>query len=301
MRPSPRAWGGRAEGLLWLVVTAFGWGFNWPVVKSALAVWHPFTFRLLSSAAAMALLLGLAASAGQAVWPRGRREWGLLALFAVFNVTSFVGLSTFSLLWLDASEAAIIAYTMPIWAALLAWPLLGERPNRWRLGGLALGVAGVVVLLAPLVLARGGNFTARLPGFAAIFATAWLFACGAVLGKRLKLHSAPLPAAAWQIGLGTLPLLPISLAFEPWTLGAIPASGWFDFAYVAVIALGLAYLAWFRALELLPAATAAIGTLMVPVVGVLSAGAILGEGVGARQGVALALTLSGVALAMRGR
>lgn len=287
--------------MVWLVVTAFGWGLNWPIVKAALAVWPLFTFRVLSSAVAMALLLGLAVSAGQPVLPRGGREWGKLALFGFCNVTSFVGLGTLSMRWLDASEATIIAYTMPIWAALIAWPILGERPNRRRVGGLALGFAGVAVLLAPLALAHAGDFAGRLPGFAAIFTTAWLFALGAVLGKRLRLATPPMTAAAWQIAIGTLPLLPAAMLLEPWHPGTVPLSGWLALAYVAVVALGLTYLAWFRALALLAASTAAIGTLMVPLVGVLSAGAMLGEGIGPREIGALALTLSGVALAMRGR
>jgi drug/metabolite transporter (DMT)-like permease len=52
-------------------------------------------------------------------------------------------------------------------------------------------------------------------------------------------------------------------------------------------------------LALLPAGTAAIGTLMVPVIGVASAGVLLGEPLGWRQGLALGMTLTGVVLALR--
>lgn len=291
----------RREGLVWLCVTAFGWGFNWPVLKVALAQWPAFSFRLLTSAGSVALLLGLAGACGQRIWPQDRREWGRLALFGLFNVTSFVGLGTLSLLWLDASEATIVAYTMPIWASLLAWPVLGERPTPWRMAGLALGLGGVAVLVGPLAAARGGVLAAKLPGFVAISCTALLFAFGAVLAKRMPTRSPPMVAAGWQIALGTLPLVPAALIFDHWAGHTIHTGGWLAFGYVAVIALGVAYLAWFRALDLLPAATAAIGTLMVPVVGVLSAGLMLGEGLGTRQLLALAMTLAGVALALRGR
>jgi drug/metabolite transporter (DMT)-like permease len=90
------------------------------------------------------------------------------------------------------------------------------------------------------------------------------------------------------------------MAFDGWDLNGIGAMGWAAFGYVALVALCLAYLAWFRALALLPASAAATGTLLVPVIGVLSSALLLGEPLGLRQVLALAMTVSGVALASRG-
>ncbi len=50
-------------------------------------------------------------------------------LAAVLNVMGWMVLMGLALLWLPASEAALIAYTMPVWASMLAWPVLGERPT----------------------------------------------------------------------------------------------------------------------------------------------------------------------------
>jgi drug/metabolite transporter (DMT)-like permease len=61
----------------------------------------------------------------------------------------------------------------------------------------------------------------------------------------------------------------------------------------------LAYLAWFRALRLVTAATASTALLIAPVVGVFSSMLLLGEPLGARQLMALAMTLTGVGLAAR--
>ena len=72
-------------------------------------------------------------------------------------------------------------------------------------------------------------------------------------------------------------------------------------AYMAVCPMALCYLSWFAALERVPAATASTGLLLVPVVGALSAAAILGEALGFREICAFALTLGGVALELRGR
>jgi probable blue pigment (indigoidine) exporter len=67
----------------------------------------------------------------------------------------------------------------------------------------------------------------------------------------------------------------------------------------SLIQFCLCYVCWFAALERLPAATASIGTLLVPVVGVLAAGAMLHEPLGLREIAALAFTLGGVGMALR--
>ena len=283
-----------------LLITAFSWGLNWPVLKFIIHAWPPFIFRVLTGLAAVFLLFCIAFARGEKLLPR-RGQWTRLSIAAVLNLTSWMGFATLSLFWLDASEAVIIAYTMPIWAAMLAWPVLGERPTWPRVAGLALGFAGVAVLVAGQLLgAPAAALVAKLPGVASAMGTALMFAAGAVFTKRFPLQLPPLTNVAWQILIGLSPLLAIALAFERWDLGGIDALGWAAFAYVAVVALCVSYLAWFRALVLLPASTAATGTLLVPVIGVFSSALLLGEPLGVRPLLALAMTVTGVTLASRG-
>ena len=66
----------------------------------------------------------------------------------------------------SAAEAAIIAYTMPVWATVLAWPVLGERPTPARIGGLVLGLSGVTLLMAGTLADRGFDaLWAKLPAW----------------------------------------------------------------------------------------------------------------------------------------
>jgi drug/metabolite transporter (DMT)-like permease len=111
---------------------------------------------------------------------------------------------------------------------------------------------------------------------------------------------APVPLVAWQIAIGMLPMLAVALVFDSWNLSRVSALGWGALVYVAAIALCVSYLAWFRVLKLLPASTAAIGTLLVPVIGVTTSALALGEVLGPRQVLALCMTIGGVALASRG-
>src|SRR4051794_10054882 len=113
-------------GLGCLVVTALGWGLNWPATKFLLQQCPPLTARGIAGIVASLVLGAVAASRGETlIVPR--HLWWQLGGAAMLNVTAWMGLTTLSLVWLNAGEAAALAYTMPVWAALLAWPLLREQ------------------------------------------------------------------------------------------------------------------------------------------------------------------------------
>ena len=122
---------------------------------------------------------------------------------------------------------------------------------------------------------------------------------GTVLTKHFPLTMPPLSLAVWQVGLGCLPIAIVGLAVEQPQLAALSYVGWASLLYMTLIQFSLCHVCWFAALERLPAATASIGTLLVPVIGVLAAAAMLREPFGLREIAALAFTLGGVAVALR--
>jgi drug/metabolite transporter (DMT)-like permease len=109
----------------------------------------------------------------------------------------------------------------------------------------------------------------------------------------------PIPAAAWQIGLGCFPVALVGLAIETTHLDKVTTTGWWLLVYSTLIQFCIAYVSWFAALAHLPASVAAIGTMAVPVIGVLASAAALHEPLGPAQIVALLFTLAGVVLATR--
>jgi drug/metabolite transporter (DMT)-like permease len=217
-------------------------------------------------------------------------------LAALLNVTVWMALMGIALVYLPASETALIAYTMPVWAAMLAWPVLGERPTVLRTIALLMAFAGLASIL-------GGDgvsaSVAKLPGIAMALTGAVAFALGTVLAKRFPLTLPPLTAAAWQIGLGCLPVVVIGLFAETTHLGVLDAFGWWLIVYMVLIQFCLAYVCWFAALARLPASVAAIGTMAVPVIGVAVSAVALHEQLGPGQIAALIFTLAGVALAAK--
>lgn len=276
--------------------TAIGWGLNWPVLKTVLQELPPLTARGMAGLAA-AVALALVAIALRLPLQVPRSERGPLLLAALLNYSAWMGLSTLGLLFLTAGEGALVAYTMPVWAALLAWPVLGERPTPARIAALLMGMSGVAVLMSGQSVAAGLR---KLPGVGLVLAAALCFALGAVLSKRRPLVLHPLASVVWQVGLGSLPILAGALLLEHpvWSRAGLLA--WGGVLYMAAVPLSLAYLTWFAALRRLPAGTAAMGTLLTPMIGMLASAALLGEPLGWQQGLALALTLSGVVLALRG-
>jgi drug/metabolite transporter (DMT)-like permease len=149
----------------------------------------------------------------------------------------------------------------------------------------------------------GGNGLAasmtKLPGIIMALGGAMGFAVGAVLAKKLPLHLPPLSAAAWQIGIGCLPVAIVGLCIEKADIADLSELGWILIVYSTVIQFCVAYVSWFAALARLPASVAAIGTMAVPVIGVAASALALHEPLGAGQVAALVFTLAGVALAAR--
>src|SRR5262249_56156825 len=114
---------------------------------------------------------------------RGVMSWGML------NVAVGVGVVRYAVLWLPASEAVVIAYTMPVWAVLLAWPLLGERLTLLRVTALVIAFAGLASLFG-----TGGMSAnmAKLPGVLLALTGSVGFAVGTIFLKRYPIQ---LPSA----------------------------------------------------------------------------------------------------------
>jgi drug/metabolite transporter (DMT)-like permease len=268
---------------------------NWPATKYLVSQLPPLTLRGSTGVVGACLLALLALAARQRlrvppeIWPR-------LVLAGVLNVTCWMVLMGLALLWLPASETALIAYTMPVWATGLAWPVLGERLTLLRTLGLLLGLAGLAAIM-------GGNglsaSMAKLPGIIMALCGSIGFAVGTVLAKRWPIKMAPIPAAAWQIGIGCLPVALAGVAIETTHARAITPLGWWLLLYSTVVQFCVAYVCWFAALSRLPASLAAIGTMAVPLIGVVTSALTLREPLGQGQIAALILTIAAVALATR--
>ena len=285
------------RGYALLIGVAFGWGFNWPMMKiivSEVSVWE---FRAFSGVAAALLLLGLAVAVSRAsgeAWKVPREQWLRLSLAALFNITSWFILIGFGVSMMGSGHAIVMAFTMPLFAAVLGVIFLGEAMTRRRLAALALGAAGIAVLMSHDFSVIG----AEPLGFALTLCGAALWAVGVLIQKHTPWKIGLLALTGWQILLGTLPIAAVYLVLGEFAYDRASAEAWWATAYLILIALVISYFAWFNVVQIFPAGVAAIGTLMTPIVGVVSGIVVLGEAFGLRDLVALVLIVGAVALVL---
>ncbi len=259
-----------ADRLLLLAVAVI-WGLNWPSVKFALRGFPVWTFRTICFGGAALILMLAARAMGVSLRVEKAVDRLHLVVAGLFTTAGFGVLTALAMLNTSTGRTAICAYTMPIWTTLLGRIVLGERLTPLRMVSLGLGSAGLLVLLWPL-METGIPIGAILAIGSAI---SW--AVGTVYQKWAGVTAHPLAIAVWQLVAGTV-VVAIGMLFAgigPLTsVGAIPLVG---LIYTTVGGTGIAYLFWFQIVQRLPAGTAGLGTLLVPVVGVIASVALLGE------------------------
>jgi O-acetylserine/cysteine efflux transporter len=250
------------------------WGLNFVLMKVALRDLDPMLLGALRFAAAsLPFLLFL---------PRPRLPWRFIAGYGLAQ-----GLGQFGFLFLGlklgmpAGMASVVVQTQAFFTLLLAGPFLGERGTPWQWAGLAVALAGLLVIGS----AHGaGPADMTLAGF--------LLTLGADYDA--------LPFIAWS---SLFPILPF-LALAAWTVGGPQAvlaqlggaswPTWAAVVYLALLATLLAYSLWTRLLQRHAAARVTPFSLLVPVVGLLAAGAFLGEWPNGTQWIGTAGVLSGL-------
>jgi drug/metabolite transporter (DMT)-like permease len=192
---------------------------------------------------------------------------------------------------LQAGRSAIIAYTMPIWATLIAMAVLHEPLNRRKIIGLLLGMLGMAVLLGDDIR----HIRSAPTGALLILVAAILWACGTVLLRKWKPPFPQNALSGWMMLLGWVPLLILAPFFETHPvsyLTTLSGQAWFAIAYNIFLAGALAHLIWFKLARTLPVAVSALCSLPVPVVGVFAGMLFLGERPGVAEFIALALVLA---------
>lgn len=274
---------------LWWVLAGLTlvWGCNWSAMKVALAEVSPWTFRVFClTLGPLILLLVLRASGQRLASPRG--HWPRLLLLSLFNIALWNALVAFGLTMVPAGRGAILGYTMPALAVPLSIWLLGERPTARKLAGLALGLAGLALLMGEALAGLGGSPL----GSALVLGASASWALGVVLQKKYPVAMPTGSYTVWIMLIGGLPMIVAALAFEdPGRLRDVSAWAWLAVAYNVVLAFGFAYWAWIKIATQVSVTVFSICTLIIPVVGVFSGMLVLGERPTLAEYAALALVV----------
>jgi drug/metabolite transporter (DMT)-like permease len=257
-----------------LLLLTLGWGFNWPMMKIALAEMAPMHFRTWCLAAGAIGLFGIArANRLPMRVPHG--QWGRLTAIAIVNMTCWNVFAIYGIPLLPSGRAAILGYTMPVWSVPLSVWLLKEPLTGRRLLGMAIGFAGMLALLGGELQAVG-----RSPlGALLLVAAAVSWALGTVMIKRWPVGLPVSSFTAWQMTIGGLPILAIALLIEPgsFNLLSLSAGPLVATLYNMLVAFIFCFWAWMKIARTATVGASSIAMLMTPVVGVFSGMAVLGE------------------------
>ncbi len=283
-----------------LIMIGVFWGLNWPAVKFILTEIPPWSLRAVGLTGGAVLLAAVAVGLGQSLRPARADRWPLVVA-GLLSVLGFNVLTAFGQLHTQTSTAAIIAFTMPMWAAGLSVLFLRERLTGRRFGSLIMGMAGLALLVSEDI----AGVLARPAGPLFMLGAAVSWAAGTVVLKARAWSIRPVAQAAWMLSVSAPPAIAGAVMLEYdratgaaalWPSGAVVAT----MAYHIVFPMVICYAAWSLLVGRLPASVAAMGTLLVPVVGVTSAAVLLGDVLSWQKLGALALVLLSIGLTFSG-
>ena len=272
-----------------LLFMSFIWGANIPYMKVALNFSGPAEFAFLRNFfGAMVLFIILLVLRK----PILIKEAQKLLLLGLFQTAGFTGFLTWALVEGGASRTAVLTFTMPMWVALMAWPLLQERLTSSQWISVLICILGIGFIFNPLN--ANNNFFSACLALAAGFS----WAIGAIISKRFH-RKYPridlLTMTAWQMLWGSIPILLIILLMEqnsilwtPYFLNIVL----FNIVFVNAIA----YLLWFYALKHLEASLVSMLALFTPISGAISAWFLLDEVPNFLEQIGFSLILIGIFL-----
>ncbi len=258
-----------------LIVLSMLWGGSFFFVGVVVTDLPPLTIVALRVGIAaitlwiIALMIGLRP-------PKELRVWGaFLGMGLLNNVVPFA-LIVWGQTQIASGLASIFNAATPIFAVVVAGILLpDERVTPLKLVGVGIGFVGVVVMIGLPALSGGGSFIAQL----AIIAAALSYAFAGVYGRRFKaMEINPIITAAGQVTASTIVLTPVALMVDgPLDVVAMSGDTWAAIAGLAVLSTAVAYVLYFKILELAGATNVLLVTLLVPVSAILLGSLFLNE------------------------
>ena len=284
----------RPVALVLLVLLALVWGAHWTVVKVGLQYMPPFTYGVLRLVGgALTIVAILAFQRRLRLPPRG--DLPIVVSVGVLQVTAGIVLMNFALQIVPAGRSSVLAFSTPLWVALLLWLVFRKVLRRAELVGVALGIAGIIALLHPAAIDWGVPL--QVVGTLALVLQAVLWAVVTLHIRRHTWRATPLDLQPWIL---LTALVPVAIAaflleqgrevdWQPITVLILLYSG--------PLATAFANWASQSITRSLGSVAATTGFLATPVVGLATASIVLQEPLGLIDVVGFGLVLGGIAAA----
>ena len=275
----------RKDFLLLIVLTLF-WGLNWPVMKFGVTHIPPVTFRVMGMFCSLPVMWLFARRMNESIVVPKEHILTLIRL-AIPNILISQTMMIIGVKMLSSGRAAILCYTMPVWAVIFSRLLFRTTLSKTALFGIVCAAAGALLLLS-------GDFSALSSGSAGTFIALGAAAVWGYGTVQLRQKQIPIPTSSltfWMIAFSASIMAMIALIFER-PLWQLPSSlEWAAILYNAICVFGIATTIWNKMARTLPPVASGLSIMMVPVVGVFSGAWILSESPNWQDYVAMLLIL----------
>lgn len=272
------------------------WATCFPLITIGLDLAPHLAFAAMRAALAGLCLLMVGVLLHRPL-PRGNRAWTLIALaglgattlgfFGMFHAAEFI----------SPGLATVIANAQPLLAAILAHAFLGERLKKRGKTGLVVGLAGIVAIAWPGLASSDVRGYSLGIGYIALAAAG--VAVGNVAIKRLSGELDAIMAMGFQLVLGAVPLVLLSMLTEDISLLAWSIEFFVILVLLSVLGTSLAFWLWFTVLTEVELNRANAFTFLVPLFGLAIGAALFDERLGWIQVAGIGLVLAGIALVQR--
>jgi len=253
------------------------WGASFIATKVALQDISPVTLVWLRFSVGV-IILGISVLVRGKFKVPQRSEIGYFSLLGFLGITFHQWLQSNGLQTSEAGTTAWIVSTTPVFMALLGWIVLKEKLGWTKSGGIALAFAGVLIVVSKGNLASIFINQIGQPGDYLIVVSAVNWAVFSVLSRRgLKKH----PANLMMFYVMLFGWIFTSILFFTtdglFEISSLSPRGWVALSFLGIFCSGLAYIAWYDALQTLPTAQTGAYLNLEPLVAVIVAFFILGE------------------------
>jgi drug/metabolite transporter (DMT)-like permease len=285
---------------VWVAFVFLGllWGSSYLWIKIGIESLPPLTL-IAGRLTCGFLFLAVVVAVARQELPRSRRQYGHLLVMSVVNIVVPFILITYGERSIDSALASILNATVPLTVIVLA-PLFlpDEGVTLARVAGLAVGFIGVIVLVAPgLTSGVGGNVTGELM----MIGSSISYGIGNVYVRRNVRGLRPMIPALFQVGFAAAIIVPLALLIDdPFTRVHPAPEAFVAVAWLGFLGSGFAYLCYFTIMANWGATRTSTVSYLLPVVGIIGGGLVLGDPITAGRIAGTLLVIAGIALVSSG-
>jgi len=230
--------------------------------------------------AAGVILLAFCAATGRKVAVEGRQLRGL-AVVGILLLSFSNSVLAWAELYVPTGLTALIVAIVPVWFLLIERYMIrrGESPTARGLAGVALGAAGMVILLWPRLAAASTLGWWQLLAAISLLGSSFTWAFGSVLGRHLRLTVDPLVGSGWQMAIAGTLNVAIGSLLGQWRDARWDAAALGSIAYLIVFGSWVGYSAYVWLLRHVPTSKVSTYAYVNPIVAVVLGWLVLGESI----------------------